>query len=263
MKDYYKNRDDTLRDRFNGVAPLYEEFRLSYPDELFRDILQYSKSPQTALEIGIGTGKATEPFLSAGIKIVAIEPNKRMSDIALKKTEGLGPIEIINAKFEDCSFDKTFDLVYAASSFQWIKAENRMELIGRCVNTGGAFAKFKTVTIVNPDDSFGSEALFNIYNDLLPEYLPKDRSAKVKVSNEYEQAGFGGYEHKDYYRKFTFDSLRYIAFMNTYTEYLVLDKEIREMFEKRITSKICDTDIIITQKCTLDMFTLFRGVNSK
>lgn len=254
--DYYKNRDDALRDRFNGVANQYEEFRLSYPDELFIDILQYSKSPQVALEIGIGTGKATEPFLKAGIEVVAIEPNKRMSDIALKKVEGLGTIEIINAKFEDCSFDRTFDLVYAASSFQWIKSENRMELIGRCVNMGGTFAKFKTVTIVNPDDSFGSEALFNIYNDLLPEYLPKDHSSKVKALNEYEQAGFGGYKHKDYYRKYTFDFTRYIAFMNTYTEYLALDKDIRENFEKRIAMVIGDEDIIITQKCTLDMVTL-------
>ena len=162
MKNYYKDRDDTLRARFDGVATQYEEYRLSYPKELFQDIMRYSDKPQDALEIGIGTGKATAPFLKAGISVLAIEPNPKMADIAIEKNAGYGHLKILNGKFEDYTFNHEFDLVYAASSFQWLRSENRMELIGGCLKQNGIFAKFKTVTIVDPEESIGSRLLYDI-----------------------------------------------------------------------------------------------------
>lgn len=255
MKNYYKDRDDTLRARFDGVATQYEEYRLSYPKELFQDIMRYSDKPQDALEIGIGTGKATAPFLKAGISVLAIEPNPKMADIAIEKNAGYGHLKILNGKFEDYTFNHEFDLVYAASSFQWLRSENRMELIGGCLKQNGIFAKFKTVTIVDPEESIGSRLLYDIYCDVLPDYLPKDRSPKVKLWDEFEQAGFGSFEHRDYYKKYLFDSDRYISFMNTYTEYLALDEKLRKLFEDRIAEEIGAREITIIQKCTLDMAT--------
>lgn len=253
MKNYYKDRDDILRARFDGVAAQYEEYRLTYPEELFQDIMRYSDKPQNALEIGIGTGKATAPFLKAGISVLGIEPNPKMADIALVKNAEYGHLKVLNGKFEDYKFDHQFDLVYAASSFQWLRSENRMELIGECLKQDGVFAKFKTVTIVNPEESIGSRLLYGIYCDILPEYLPKDRSPKVKFWAEFDQAGFGSFEYRDYYRKYPFDSERYISFMNTYTEYLALDEKLRNLFEGRITEEIGGREITIIQKCTLDL----------
>ena len=40
MEDLYKKRDDKLRAVFNGVAADYEEYRLSYPEELFEERLK-------------------------------------------------------------------------------------------------------------------------------------------------------------------------------------------------------------------------------
>ena len=89
----------------------------------------------------------------------------------------------------------------------------------------------------------------------MPDYLPKDRSPKVKLWDEFEQAGFGSFEHRDYYKKYLFDSDRYISFMNTYTEYLALDEKLRKLFEDRIAEEIGAREITIIQKCTLDMAT--------
>lgn len=255
MKNYYKDRDDTLRAKFDGVAAQYEEYRLPYPGALFQDIMRYSNKPQVALEIGIGTGKATTPFLKAGISVLAIEPNTKMADIAIEKNVNYGQLKILNGKFEDYTFNHEFDLVYAASSFQWLRSENRMELIGGCLKQNGVFAKFKTVTIVDPKESIGSRLLYDIYCDIVPDYLPKDRSPKEKSWGEFEHAGFGSFEHRDYYKKYLFDSGRYISFMNTYTEYLALDKKLRNLFEERIAEEIGGREITIIQKCTLDMAT--------
>ena len=108
---------------------------------------------------------------------------------------------------------------------------------------------------MDPEESIGSRLLYDIYCDVLPDYLPKDRSPKVKSWDEFEQVGFGSFEHRDYYKKCLFDSGRYISFMNTYTEYLALDEKLRNLFEDRIAEEIGGREITIIQKCTLDMAT--------
>ena len=54
-----------LRLTFNEAPEEYDRLRPEYPDKLSVDVLQYSALDKTkeALEIGIGTGQATLPFL--------------------------------------------------------------------------------------------------------------------------------------------------------------------------------------------------------
>ena len=61
---------------------------------------------------------------------------------------------------------------------------------------------------------------------------------------------------KDYYQKYFFDINKYIAFMNTYTEYITLDINVRRLFENYIAWMIKNREILVTQKCTLDLATL-------
>ena len=66
----------SLRTAFNEDAQNYDIARPDYPEELFTDILSYldeRNAGKTALEIGIGTGQATKPFLDAGFQVTAIE----------------------------------------------------------------------------------------------------------------------------------------------------------------------------------------------
>ena len=53
-----------LRKIFDEAAPLYDEARPGYPDELFDDVVSLSGIPFEGriLEIGCGTGQATVPF---------------------------------------------------------------------------------------------------------------------------------------------------------------------------------------------------------
>ena len=64
-----------LRVTFNVDAQNYDTYRPTYPKELFLDIIQYSgiSFGKNALEIGVGTGQATEPILGNGCNVKAIE----------------------------------------------------------------------------------------------------------------------------------------------------------------------------------------------
>jgi ubiquinone/menaquinone biosynthesis C-methylase UbiE len=61
---------------FDKVAKEYDKYRPDYPDQLFRDILDYSalNPKDSLLEIGCGTGQATKGFVNLGYQnITCIE----------------------------------------------------------------------------------------------------------------------------------------------------------------------------------------------
>lgn len=53
---------------FNQVAEMYDKWRPAYVPELYEDIFAYKSIDKAShvLEIGIGTGQATLPFLNTG-----------------------------------------------------------------------------------------------------------------------------------------------------------------------------------------------------
>ena len=72
---------------FNEDAMNYEKWRPTYCEELFHDIMEYSKLDmhKKTLEIGIGTGKATLPFLKTGCDLRAIELGENLAEFSKNK----------------------------------------------------------------------------------------------------------------------------------------------------------------------------------
>ena len=62
------SKDTTLRTTFNKEAGLYQSARPQYPPELFSTLIKNSKLQfdDRLLEIGPGTGQATEPLAKLG-----------------------------------------------------------------------------------------------------------------------------------------------------------------------------------------------------
>ena len=60
---------------FNQVAEMYDKWRPAYVPELYEDIFAYKSIDKAShvLEIGIGTGQATLPFLNTGCHLTAVE----------------------------------------------------------------------------------------------------------------------------------------------------------------------------------------------
>lgn len=252
--DLYKKRDENLRKGFDKVAQEYEHYRLAYPKELFNDIFTYCAHGQTALEIGIGTGKATLPFLEKGFEIVAVEPNRNMMAIAEAKYRNWNNLEIIQSKFEDYHPEKTFDLVYAASAFHWVKSEERLRMVYELLNKNGCFARFKTMNILKENVSENNDILREIYRTYIPDYLPDYPGGKHIGEDEYRRAGFVRTVRNTYDRDVSFSVADYIALINTYTEYIDLDYNLRKTFEAEIQSRLeAQGGVKVTQMCTLFM----------
>lgn len=249
-QNLYKKRTKELRERFGDVASEYEMYRFEYPIELYNCIFSYSSEGKEALEIGIGTGKATLPILEKNYEVTAVEPVKRMLEIARKKYNGKN-ITFINTTFEELKYGKQYDLIYAASSFQWINGCDRLKKVFDLLKDGGTFARFKTINIIDATKHTNNQILIDIYLKYLPDYLPSDMDRKHMSDEEYVQFGFCNMERHEYLINHICEVDRYIQFINTYTEYISLSNEIKHKFENAINNELSGKQIVITQKCSL------------
>ena len=105
---------------FNEDAANYDRWRPRYVPELFAAVLRYAGAPGKALEIGMGTGQATEPFLQAGWQVTGVERGERLAAFAREKFRCRPQLQVVQGDFLTCPLSGPFDLIYAATAFHWL-----------------------------------------------------------------------------------------------------------------------------------------------
>jgi 16S rRNA A1518/A1519 N6-dimethyltransferase RsmA/KsgA/DIM1 with predicted DNA glycosylase/AP lyase activity len=151
-----------LRLTFNEDAPNYDKLRPTYTDELFDDTIRFSSLSRNkrVLEIGIGTGQATLPFLKTGCKVTAIEIGDKLAQFSREKFTEFKSFEVINQDFESVQLDENaYDLVYSASAFHWIPQEIGLPKIYGLLKSGGVFAWFSIQPVPAQEHTHIHEAL--------------------------------------------------------------------------------------------------------
>lgn len=94
------------------------------------------------LEIGSGTGQASEPILKTGCDDTAIEHGENFTSFMQNKFGRYQNFHIVNADFEDYSFNENiYDLAYSAATIQWIPEEIAFTKTYRMLKPGGHHAK--------------------------------------------------------------------------------------------------------------------------
>src|SRR4051794_31381025 len=98
--------DHTNRHRalaFGSVADLYDRYRPSYPGELIDDVLAAAACPAeaaTVVDVGCGTGKATELFAARGARVAGVEPDSNMAEAARRRCSQYPSVNIVVSPFE-------------------------------------------------------------------------------------------------------------------------------------------------------------------
>jgi SAM-dependent methyltransferase len=106
--------DRVRADSFGAAARLYDACRPRYPDQLIDDLL--SRGAQRVLDVGAGTGIASEQLLGRGVNVLAVEPDPRMAEVTREKG-----VRIEIGTFESWDpGERSFDLVVFAQSFHWV-----------------------------------------------------------------------------------------------------------------------------------------------
>lgn len=135
---------DNNVDKFTGKAKIYNKYRSSYPVQCIDDIIASNPSNKNMIiaDIGAGTGKLTELFLKRGIKVIAVEPNHDMINIAKENLSEYGNL----IKFNEESAENTkiennsVDVITVAQAFHWFDKELFKNECKRILKENGTIA---------------------------------------------------------------------------------------------------------------------------
>lgn len=159
---------------FDDVVEAYDKFRPGYPMVVFDAIdARIPAGARRALEIGCGTGQATQGLLDRDWHVLAIEPGENFVRVAREKFSSR-PFEVQHASFEDAAIAlRTFDLVFSATSFHWIDPEVRWFKSASALREHGHLALVTHVTLAGA--TFNE--FYEVARDVCARYLEVDNTS--------------------------------------------------------------------------------------
>ncbi len=248
---------------FDTVADTYEKLRLGYVNELYRIIFDYAPINNTnrVVEIGIGGGQATLPFLKTGCELTAIDYGENFCEICREKFKSYPNFSAVAGKFEDVILNGEYDLVYSASAFHWIPEEIGYKKVFDKLKGGGVFARFANHPYRDKGKPELSAEMDRIYADYYYKYHNKKQEVLVEYSEEQaknraliaEKYGFTDIKYKLFYRTRTFTAKEYIMLLGTYSDHIAIEERIRNEFFSKIEDAINRHGEEITIYDTIDL----------
>jgi 16S rRNA A1518/A1519 N6-dimethyltransferase RsmA/KsgA/DIM1 with predicted DNA glycosylase/AP lyase activity len=90
-----------FRKIFDTIPEQFDKYRPRYCSALFKDLIEYAKigPGKSVLEIGLGTGQATDPILNTGCDYHAIELGEHLFEVMKRKYGKYSNFHIVNDDF--------------------------------------------------------------------------------------------------------------------------------------------------------------------
>jgi ubiquinone/menaquinone biosynthesis C-methylase UbiE len=142
------------------------------------------------IDVGAGTGAASEPLVHSGGRVLSVEPASEMLGFARSRLSRLiGWLGGVSASAEALPVRSgSIDLVVAAQAFHWFQARAALDEIARVLRSGGLLAVTWNVAVTNPflDDVTELLGLYNpgFGRPVTPEML--ETPAELAEHQEYE-----------------------------------------------------------------------------
>lgn len=250
-----------FRKIFDTIPDKFDQYRPRYSQELFDWLLKYADigPGKTVLELGPGTGQATEPVLNSGCDYHAIELGENLFEKMKEKFSDRKNFSIVNDDFITHDFgEQKFDMIYSAATIQWIPEEIAYKKTFELLKPGGVLAMMFT-----RED-------YRSYNEALYEKIQKVYDQYFKPEFPYKQGGFGytkapdyGYgpvEMREFYgtREMTADE--FAAFNGTHCTHLVIPEPYNTKFFEGLRDAVLESGNKIVYKDTYVLYVTRKPV---
>ena len=201
-----------FRKIFDTIPEQFDKYRPRYSAELFAGLIEYAGigPGKTVLELGPGTGQATDPILNTGCDYHAIELGKHLAGMMERKYGGYPNFSIVNDDFITYDFGiQKFDMIFSAATIQWIPEQVAFSKTFELLKPGGTLAMMYT----KGDYKTHNEDLYNKIQKVYSEYFRPEMEYKrggFKYTNAVNY-GYVDFEKREYYGKRELTADEYVA----------------------------------------------------
>ncbi len=221
--------DTNLKTTFNTAPMLYEDVRPGYPEKLIQDVIDLSdlEDHSGILEIGCGTGKATQSFAERGYELVCLDIGADLIAVAREKLRDFPNVSFMTEAFEMSKLERKFDLIISATAFHWVDPKVRYMKAHEVLESKGFLAVFSNQHVRKEEGFFAeSQSLYDKY------YAPLTTNHPTHATNFPGVEAFQVPIKRVYPWTQTYSSEQYIKLLGTYSGHIALpDKNKRLLFE--------------------------------
>jgi SAM-dependent methyltransferase len=213
---------------FGGAAAAYDAHRPQYPDPMIDDLM--ADGAHLILDVGAGTGIASQQFAERGAKVLAVEPDARMAAVA--ELKGL-PVELDT--FERWRpAGRRFDMVTFAASFHWVDPAVALPKVRTVLRAGGRLALLwnRLIPTTPTRDDFAA-----IYADYMDTDTALMDGCRGELVAALAAAGFTA-EQRTYRRSVHYSRDQWVDFAFTHSTHLTLAVDQAADLRDRLADRI-------------------------
>jgi SAM-dependent methyltransferase len=241
---------------FGEVADQYDLHRPTYPSALVDDLIALGgvDDGRRVLEVGAGTGKATQLFAERDVAVLAVEPSPAMAAVARRNFAAYPRVEIVESDFERWDpAGETFGLLYSGQAWHWIDPELRYPRARAALRPHGVLAAFWNRPAWGTSDI--RAALTDAYRLITPDMATDGplHPANLAPDGDVDWAGeidavpeFTGPEVRLYDWTVEYPADEYAGLLTTLSEIRLLDDDTRARLLDAVRAAVNDHGGILT-----------------
>lgn len=229
---------------FNEAAEYYDIFRPSYPSELIDCIEEKSSlhANSKIIEIGAGSGKASELFLNRGYELLCIEPGPQLAELGMQKHKDKR-VQYAITRFEEWEEPrKDNDLVFSAQAYHWVPQPEGYKKCAEVLKPSGHLALFWNFYVCG--DSEADQEIAKLCHQYHAFTFSSKEEINQIINRTSAEIYDSGYFETPSIHLFPWsvqeDTDSFIGFLNTASSFLVLSEsdqsqliaELRILFSK-------------------------------
>ena len=211
-----------FRKIFDTIPEEFDRWRPRYTQELFDCLIQMAGiSPDSkVLELGPGTGQATDPVLASGCDYLAIELGEHLAAKMQEKYGASPNFHIINDDFITHDFgDQKFDMIYSAATIQWIPEEIAYRKTFDLLKPGGML----TMMLTRGDYRSSNEALYQRIQQVYDQYYKPEIPYTQRFDYSNGPAyGYVDFQKHEFYGERRLTADEYVAYCGTHSDHILI-----------------------------------------
>ena len=230
---------------FGAIAEEYDRVRPSYPPALIDDLV--ALHPRAVLDVGAGTGKASELLVARGLDVIAVEADARMAAIVERKG-----VAVEVSAFQDWGArGRTFDLITAAQSWHWMPEPESAHKAFELLRHGGHLAAFWNLGML---DERTMSALDAVYTAIAPTLAEGTKALSEDIDelrghvDALRDAGFTPIEVRTYPVTATYTAREWVDLLATHSNHATLPDEQRQALLRGVADAIAQLGGTVTEE---------------